>query len=50
MIDSLQVPKVDPLVAALISSSVLPPDAEDALEAEERQEEMAIHCAYLADS
>lgn len=41
LLNLIQVPKVDPLVAALTSSSVLPPDAENTLRAEERREETA---------
>lgn len=35
LLNLLEAPKVDSLVAALTSSSVLPPDTEDALKAEE---------------
>lgn len=50
LLSLLEVPKVDAPVAALTSSSVLPPDADDALKAEDRKEETALRRAHLAGS
>uniref|UniRef100_A0A2D4I0B4 Uncharacterized protein n=1 Tax=Micrurus lemniscatus lemniscatus TaxID=129467 RepID=A0A2D4I0B4_MICLE len=46
----MEVPKVDGPVVALASSSVIPPDAEDFLKAEDRKEEMALRRAHQADA
>ncbi|XP_060537519.1 CCAAT/enhancer-binding protein gamma isoform X1 [Pantherophis guttatus] len=50
LLNLLQLPKVDSPVAALTSSSILPPDAEDALKGEERREETALRRAHMANS